>query len=215
MSFGICSIGVTTRRASAHTATGNSMAMAANRISYTFDFRGPSLTIDTACSSSLVATHQAVRALGAGDCDYAIAAGVNLILSTDATDSFTQAKMLSPSGVCRAFDAGADGFVRGEGGGAVLLRPLSDALADGNRIYAVIQGSAVNQDGRSNGLTAPSRIAQAALIREALDDAGVDAETRKQGNKGPPTFCETRGGKQGATHILRKNKGPPTFCRSW
>lgn len=161
----------------AYTATGNSMAMAANRISYTFDFRGPSLTIDTACSSSLVATHQAVRALGAGDCDYAIAAGVNLILSTDATQSFTKAGMLSPSGVCRAFDEAADGFVRGEGGGAVLLRPLSDALADGNRIYAVIQGSAVNQDGRSNGLTAPSRIAQAALIREALDDAGVTSNS--------------------------------------
>lgn len=161
----------------AYTATGNSMAMAANRISYTFDFRGPSLTIDTACSSSLVATHQAVRALGAGDCDYAIAAGVNLILSTDATDSFTKAGMLSPSGVCRAFDADADGFVRGEGGGAVLLRPLSEALSDGNRIYAVIQGSAINQDGRSNGLTAPSRIAQAALIRDALDDAGVSADS--------------------------------------
>ncbi|MCM2373287.1 type I polyketide synthase [Aporhodopirellula aestuarii] len=161
----------------AYTATGNSMAMAANRISYTFDFRGPSLTIDTACSSSLVATHQAVRALGAGDCDYAIAAGVNLILSTDATQSFTKAGMLSPSGVCRAFDEAADGFVRGEGGGAVLLRPLSDALADGNHIYAVIQGSAINQDGRSNGLTAPSRFAQAALIREALDDAGVRSDS--------------------------------------
>ncbi|EMI54521.1 protein containing AMP-dependent synthetase and ligase [Rhodopirellula sallentina SM41] len=163
-------------RVTAYTATGNSMAMAANRVSYTFDFRGPSLTIDTACSSSLVATHQAFRALGSGDCDYAIAAGVNLILSTDATESFTKAGMLSPSGICRTFDEAADGFVRGEGGGAVLLRPLSDALADGNRIYAVIQGSAVNQDGRSNGLTAPSRAAQAELIREALRDAGVPGE---------------------------------------
>jgi acyl transferase domain-containing protein/acyl-CoA synthetase (AMP-forming)/AMP-acid ligase II/NADPH:quinone reductase-like Zn-dependent oxidoreductase/acyl carrier protein/ubiquinone/menaquinone biosynthesis C-methylase UbiE len=161
----------------AYTATGNSMAMASNRISYTFDFRGPSLTIDTACSSSLVATHQAVRALGAGDCDYAVAAAVNLILSTDATESFNKAGMLSPTGVCRTFDEQADGFVRGEGGGAVLLRPLSDALADGNRIYAVIQGSAVNQDGRSNGLTAPSRAAQAALIADALDDAGVSSES--------------------------------------
>ncbi len=173
----VCSAGGDADAVTAYTATGNSMAMASNRISYTFDFRGPSLTIDTACSSSLVATHQAVRSLGAGDCDYAVAAGVNLILSTDATESFSKAGMLSPTGVCRTFDEHADGFVRGEGGGAVLLRPLSDALADGNRIYAVIQGSAVNQDGRSNGLTAPSRAAQAALIADALDDAGISSDS--------------------------------------
>ncbi len=158
-----------------YTATGNSMAMAANRVSYTFDLRGPSLTIDTACSSSLVAVHQACASLRRGECEMAVVGGVNLILSDDTTRSFTQAGMLSPDGVCRAFAAGADGFVRGEGGGVVLLKPLSKALEDGNRVYCVLRGSAVNQDGRTNGLTAPSRLSQQTLIRSALQDAKASA----------------------------------------
>ena len=159
----------------AYSASGNSSAMAAGRLSYTFDFRGPSLTIDTACSSSLVAIHQAIRAMRSGECDYAIAGGVNLILSSEATESFAKAGMLSPTGVCRTFDDAADGFVRGEGAGMILLRPLKDAIANGDRIYGVLKGSAVNQDGRTNGLTAPSRIAQTELIREAVADSRLAA----------------------------------------
>ncbi len=159
--------------AGGYTATGNSLAMAANRISYTFDFRGPSLTIDTACSSSLVAVHQAAASLKRGECDLAVAGGVNLILSPDATTSFTEAGMLAADGVCRAFDAGASGFVRGEGCGVVLLQPLSQAVQEGRQIYAVLRGSAINQDGRSNGLTAPNRLSQQAVIRDALSDADV------------------------------------------
>jgi len=159
--------------AGGYTATGNSLAMVANRISYAFDFRGPSLTIDTACSSSLAAIHQAAASLRNSECDLAVASGVNLILSPDATTSFTEAGMLAEDGVCRAFDAGASGFVRGEGCGAVLLQPLSQAVQQGNRIYAVLRGSAVNQDGRSNGLTAPNRLAQQAVIRTAISDANV------------------------------------------
>ncbi|MEM1227344.1 MAG: SDR family NAD(P)-dependent oxidoreductase [Planctomycetota bacterium] len=154
-------------------ATGNSLAMASGRLSYTFDFRGPSLTIDTACSSSLVATHHAIQALHMNQCDMAIAAGVNLILSPELGKSFDQAGMLSPDGVCRTFDAGANGFVRGEGCGVVLLKRLSQAQTDGDDIVAVLAGSAVNQDGRSNGLTAPSRVAQTELIQEALANAGT------------------------------------------
>lgn len=154
-------------------ATGNSLAMASNRISYTFDFRGPSLTIDTACSSSLVAVHQAIRSLRNGECGIAVVGGVNLMLSDDTTAALTSAGMLSPSGVCRAFAEGADGFVRGEGCGVIVLKPLSSAREDNNRIYAVLRGSAINQDGRTNGLTAPNRQAQEALIRSAMIDARV------------------------------------------
>jgi acyl transferase domain-containing protein len=161
---------------SGYSATGNSLAVIANRISYTFDFHGPSWTVDTACSSSLVAVHQACSSLRRGECDLAIAGGVSLILSPDATDAFIKAGMLSPGGECRTFAATADGFVRGEGCGAVLIKPLSRAISDGDRIYCVLRGSAVNQDGRSNGLTAPSGMAQQAVIRAALAEAAIEAE---------------------------------------
>lgn len=157
----------------AYGATGNSLAMTANRLSYTFNFRGPSLTIDTACSSSLVATHQAIASLRRGECSMAVVGGVNLILSGDTTTSLSEAGMLSPTGTCRAMSEGADGFVRGEGCGVVVLKPLSAAVGEGNRIYAVLRGSAVNQDGRTNGLTAPSRIAQQQLIEAALRNSQV------------------------------------------
>ncbi len=159
-----------------YTATGNSLAVAANRVSYSFDLRGPSLTIDTACSSSLVAVHQACASLRLKQCDLALAGGVSLILCPDATSSLSQAGMLSPTGVCHAFGASADGFVRGEGCGVILLKPLSRAVADGDRIYAVLRGSAVNQDGRSNGLTAPNASSQQTVIRRALADAGVSPD---------------------------------------
>jgi myxalamid-type polyketide synthase MxaB len=157
----------------AYTATGNSFSVLAGRLSYFLGLHGPSLVVDTACSSSLVAVHLACEALRRGECRLALAGGVNLILSPMATISFSRARMLSPAGRCKTFDAGADGFVRGEGCGLVVLKRLSAALADGDRILALIRGSAVNQDGRSNGLTAPNALAQEAVIRSALASAGV------------------------------------------
>ncbi|MEK2606905.1 beta-ketoacyl synthase N-terminal-like domain-containing protein [Burkholderia arboris] len=156
-----------------YVATGNALSVAANRIAYTLDLRGPSWAVDTACSSSLVAVHHACRALQRGESDAALAGGVNLILAPQLSASFTQAGMLSPDGRCKAFDADANGYVRGEGVGMVLLKRLDDALANGDTVFAVIRGSAVNQDGRSNGLTAPNGPAQQAVIRSALRDAGV------------------------------------------
>ncbi|MEH1169328.1 beta-ketoacyl synthase N-terminal-like domain-containing protein [Micromonospora sp. CPCC 205539] len=157
-----------------YAATGNVACMAANRVSYTFDLRGPSLTIDTACSSSLVAIHQACAAIRAGEIDAALAGGVNLMLSPLTTVALCQSGALSADGHCYTFDARANGYVRGEGAGLVLLKPLSRALADGDRVYAVIRGSAVNQDGRSNGLTAPNPQAHARVIRQAHRNAGLD-----------------------------------------
>ena len=152
-------------------ATGNSAAIAAGRLAYFLGTRGPALTLDTACSSSLVAVHQAIRSLRSGECNVAIASGVNLILSPRSSIAFSQAGMLSPRGRCRTFDAGADGYVRAEGCGAVVLKRLEDAQRDGDNVFAVLRGSAVNQDGASNGLTAPSLPAQQALLRSALADA--------------------------------------------
>ncbi|VWC73723.1 beta-ketoacyl synthase N-terminal-like domain-containing protein [Burkholderia contaminans] len=159
-----------------YVATGNALSVAANRISYALDLRGPSWAVDTACSSSLVAVHQACRALQRGESDAALAGGVNLILAPQLSASFTQAGMLSPDGRCKAFDAAANGYVRGEGVGMVLLKRLDDALENGDTVFAVIRGSAVNQDGRSNGLTAPNGPAQQAVIHGALRDAGVRAQ---------------------------------------
>ncbi|HEY5731136.1 MAG TPA: beta-ketoacyl synthase N-terminal-like domain-containing protein, partial [Anaerolineales bacterium] len=157
----------------AYTGTGNAHSIAANRLSYVFDLRGPSMAVDTACSSSLVSTHLAVQSLRNGESDLALAGGVNLILTPELTITFSQARMLSSDGHCKTFDAGADGYVRGEGCGVVVLKRLSDALRDGDNILAQIRGSAVNQDGRSNGLTAPNGLAQQDVIRYALADAGV------------------------------------------
>ncbi len=160
---------------SPYTATGNMFNTASGRISYCFDFQGPSVSIDTACSSSLVAIHQACQALRNGDCSLALAGGVNLILSPRLFASMRAIGALSPTATCHAFNADANGYVRGEGCALLLLKPLSAAVADKNRIHAVIRGSAVNQDGRSNGLTAPSGAAQTRLVRQALDVAGVSA----------------------------------------
>ena len=158
-----------------HSATGGAFSIAANRISYCLDLRGPSIAVDTACSSSLVAADLACKSLWSGECELAIAGGVNAIISAGPFIGFCAASMLSPDGRCRTFDAGANGFVRGEGAGAVLLKPLSKALADGDGVYAVILGSAVNQDGRTHGLTMPSVDAQKALLREACRQAGVSS----------------------------------------
>ena len=153
--------------------TGSAASIAANRISHHFDFRGPSLTIDTACSSSMVAVHLACKSLWDGECELAVAGGVNLILVPEVFASFAKTGLLSPDGRCKAFDAQADGYVRGEGAGMLALKPLSSAMADGDPIYAVIRGGAVNQDGRTNGLTAPNRLAQEAVLRAAYRQAGV------------------------------------------
>jgi myxalamid-type polyketide synthase MxaE and MxaD len=160
-------------RIDAYAGTGNALSIAANRISYVFDFRGPSIAIDTACSSSLVAVHQACISLRSGESTLALAGGVNLILSPAITINFSKAGAMAPDGRCKAFDARANGYVRSEGAGVVVLKPLSRALADRDRIYAVIRGSAVNQDGRSNGLMAPNPLAQEAVIREAYRQAAV------------------------------------------
>jgi len=157
-----------------YAGTGNALSIAANRLSYLFDLRGPSWAVDTACSSSLVAVHQACESLRAGESDAALCGGVNLILSPQLTSVFTRAGMMSPSHRCRTFDASADGYVRGEGAAVVVLKRLSDAVRDGDTIHAVIRGSAVNQDGRSNGLTAPNGPAQQAVIRAALRAADVE-----------------------------------------
>ncbi|MDM8560650.1 amino acid adenylation domain-containing protein [Candidatus Parabeggiatoa sp. HSG14] len=157
----------------AYSATGNAFSIAANRLSYLLDLRGPSVAVDTACSSSLVAVHQACQNLRQGECNLAIAGGVNLILTPDLTITFSQAGMMAADGRCKTFDASADGYVRGEGCGIVILKRLSDAVRDKDNILALIKGSAVNQDGRSNGLTAPNSLSQQAVIRQALENANV------------------------------------------
>ncbi|MDX3228053.1 type I polyketide synthase [Streptomyces sp. ME19-01-6] len=151
----------------------NGHCVAAGRISYLLGLHGPCVALDTACSSSLVAVHLAAQALRAGECDLALAGGVTLMFDPKITRSFTRMGMLSRSGHCHAFDAAADGFVRGEGCGIVVLKRLADAVRDGDRVLAVLRGSAVNQDGRSDGLAAPSAAAQRALYEEALARAGV------------------------------------------
>lgn len=153
---------------------GMSLNAAAGRLSYTLGLKGPSAAIDTACSSSLVAIHQAINSLRGGECDMALAGGVNVILSPELYVIACKARMLSPSGLCHTFDAAADGFVRGEGCGIVVLRRLSEAVARGERILALLRGSAVNQDGRTSGLTVPSSAAQEEVIRRALARAGLE-----------------------------------------
>ncbi|MFN8433384.1 MAG: amino acid adenylation domain-containing protein [Anaerolineales bacterium] len=158
----------------AYAGTGNAHSIAANRLSYFFDLRGPSMAVDTACSSSLVAAHLACQSLQNGESDLGVVGGVNLILTPELTITFSQARMLSPDGRCKTFDASADGYVRGEGCGVIILKRMSDAVRDGDNILALIRGSAVNQDGRSNGLTAPNGLAQQDVIRQALANAQVE-----------------------------------------
>jgi acyl transferase domain-containing protein len=158
----------------AQLGSGNGYCMTANRVSYHLDLKGPSLAVDTACSSSLVAVHLACNALLAGECDTAIAAGVNVALTPALGIFYTQAGLSAPDGRCKPFSADADGIGRGEGVGAVVLRRLEDAIADGQPVYAVIRGTAVNQDGRSNGITAPNRWSQQEVLAAAYRRAGVE-----------------------------------------
>ena len=160
----------------AHAGPGGALSIVANRISYAFDLHGSSFACDTACSSALVAVHNACRSLSSGESDLAIAGGANVILSNDLTCAFKQAGMLAKDDRCKSFDQAADGYVRSEGCGVVVLKRLRDALRDRNPIVAVIEGTAVNQDGRSNGLTAPNAKAQEQVIRQALHKAKLRPE---------------------------------------
>jgi len=162
--------------ADSYSMTGTTLSVFANRISYVFDLRGPSLTIDTACSSSLVALHHACEAIRGRRVPTAIVGGINLLLAPYPYLGFCSASMLSRRGRCFAFDERADGYVRGEGGGVVILKPLEEALADGNAIRAIILGTGVNSDGRTIGLSLPSETAQASLLRSVYARAGVAPE---------------------------------------
>lgn len=160
----------------AYTSTGTAHSIVANRLSFLLNLHGPSIAIDTACSSSLVAIHLACQSLRNGESDLAIAGGVSLILTPEVTISLSKWGFMAADGRCKTFDARADGFVRGEGCGVIVLKRLSDALADDDRIYALVRGSAVNQDGRSTVLTAPNGLAQQAVIRQAIENAHIQPE---------------------------------------
>ena len=169
----------------AYLASGSAHSIASGRLSYFLGAKGPSISVDTACSSSLVAIHLAVQSLRNGECDLALTGGVNVILAPETSITLTKGSMMSSDGRCKTFDARADGFVRGEGCGMLVLKRLSQALADHDRIQAVIRGSALNQDGRSNGLTAPNGPSQEAVLRTALKNAGVEP--------GQVSYIETHG----------------------
>ncbi|HHP7230745.1 MAG TPA: type I polyketide synthase, partial [Xenococcaceae cyanobacterium] len=195
----------------ATTGTGN--CLAANRISYAFDFKGASLTVDTACSSSLVAVHLACQSIWQGENTLALAGGVNVLLLPTILVGFAKGGFLSPDGKCKSFDADANGYVRSEGAGIVLLKPLSQAKANGDRIYGIIRGTAVNQDGYTNGIAAPNPDAQEAVIREAYQRAGVSPsqvqyiEAHGTGTKlGDPIEATALG------RVLSPNRTAETYC---
>ncbi len=157
-----------------HTNSGGTLSIASNRISYLFDFKGPSMSVDTACSSALVAINLACKSIWSGDCETALAGGVNALLVPDASIGFSKASMLSPSGQCFAFDARANGYVRGEGAGLIVIKPLSAAQRDGDRIYATIRAAVVNQDGNTSSMTVPGQDTQAEMLRQAYREAGME-----------------------------------------
>lgn len=158
----------------AHTNTGGAMSIAANRISYCLNLRGPSIALDTACSSSLVAVHEGCQSIWDGECPVALAGGVNVLIKPEPYVGFSRLSMLSPDGRCKAFDAAGNGFVRSEGAAVIVLKPLSEALAAGDKIYSLILSSACNQDGHTTGLTVPSESAQETLVREACAAAKIE-----------------------------------------
>ncbi|MEC4813808.1 MAG: SDR family NAD(P)-dependent oxidoreductase, partial [Scytonema sp. PMC 1069.18] len=196
-----------------YNAVGSSSCISANRISYLLNLRGPSVAIDTACSASLVALHFACQSLKNFESDLCIVGGVNLILSPETNITFSQARMMAPDGRCKTFDASADGYVRAEGCGVVILKRVQDALRDGDHVQAVIRGSAVNQDGLTYALTAPNGIAQQAVINQALENAEVApaeisyVETHGSGTSlGDP--IEVRALKK----VLMLGRDPSNFC---
>lgn len=172
--LGMASDELTYPEIEAYMAIGTSNAAAAGRISYRLGLQGPSVAVDTACSSSLVAIHQACQALRLGECDLALAGGANVLLTPATMITFSSAHMLAPDGRCKTFDAAADGYVRGEGCGVIVIKRLEDAIRDGDRIRAVIRGSAINQDGASGGLTVPNGVAQQRVIADALKRADLE-----------------------------------------
>lgn len=155
-------------------ASGTARSILSNRISYFFDWHGPSMTIDTACSSSLIALHQAVQSLRNGECKVAVAAGTNLLLGPEQYVAESKLKMLSPSGRSRMWDKDADGYARGDGIAAVIVKSLATAIADGDHIECIIRETGINQDGRTKGITMPNPVAQAELIRSTYRRAGLD-----------------------------------------
>ncbi len=159
----------------AYLTTGNTHSLASGRISHFFDFTGSSISFDTACSSSLVAVHLAIKSLRDRECNMALAGGVNRLISAKVSVNFTRAKMLSPDGRCKTFDESANGFVRSEGCGIVVLKRLSDAIANRDNIRAVLLGSATNQDGRTSSITTPSSLSQQAVIKQALVNSRIEA----------------------------------------
>src|SRR6202048_2818432 len=200
-----------------YTSTGTAHSIMANRLSYQFNLQGPSMAVDTACSSSLVAVHLAIQSLQSRECDLALAGGVHVLLAPQNTVVLTKLNMMSPDGHCKAFDSRANGFVRGEGCGLVVLKRLADAVADGDHILAIVRGSAVNQDGRSNGITAPNGLSQKALLRDALKNGGVSAsqityiETHGTGTAlGDPIEVEALSAVIGR----ERRPGPPCFLGS-
>jgi acyl transferase domain-containing protein len=198
----------------AYSITGTTASTAAGRLSYMYGFEGPCLAVDTACSSALVALHLACRSLRSRESHTALVGGVNLLLAPETHICFSKLQAVSPDGRCKTFDATANGYVRGEGCGVVILKRLSDALQDGNRILAVVKGSAINQDGKSSGLTAPNGIAQQRVIRQALQDAELSPhdvsyiEAHGTGTPlGDPIEVEALGqvlgkGRSAADHVL-------------
>ncbi len=194
--------------------SGSAISNAANRVSYVFDLHGPSFAVDTACSSSLVAVHEACVSLWRGESSLAIAAGVNALLSPSAGVGFSKARMLSPTGRCRPFDAAGDGYVRSEGGAVVILQPLAQAIAENNPVHAVIVGSGVNSDGRTKGLAMPNQGAQEALLHRVYRDAGIDPseityiEAHGTGTSvGDPIECAALG------NVLGVSRAPGDRCR--
>ena len=202
----------------AYAATGSALNVVPGRVAYTLGLHGPSIAIDTACSSSLVAIHLACQSLRLRESDMALAGGVNVLLRPEPFICFSRWGMMAPDGRCKAFDARADGFVRGEGCGMIVLKRLSDALSNGDAILALIRGSAVNQDGRSSGLTVPNGLSQRAVIQHALLNAGVKpaeigyVEAHGTGTAlGDPIEVEAIGE---ALHSGRKQGAQPLFLSS-
>lgn len=196
-----------------HSPTGMSTTVAASRISYVYDFTGPCMVVDTACSSSLVAVHLACRSIWNGESEQAVAGGVNVIIRPETTMALCKASFLSPDGCSRSFDARANGYVRSEGAGMVVLKRLSRAILDKNPVYALILGSAVNQDGRSDGLTVPSREAQERLVLDALRVAGVapeDVHYVEAHGTGTPTGDPVEATALG--NVLGRNRSEGSTC---
>ncbi|EFL28164.1 polyketide synthase type I [Streptomyces himastatinicus ATCC 53653] len=200
-----------------HSLPGLNRGVIANRVSYALGLRGPSLAVDTAQSSSLVAVHLAVESLRKGECTLALAGGVALNFAPESAEVAGRFGGLSPDGRCFTFDARANGYVRGEGGGVVVLKPLVDAVRDGDTVYGVILGSALNNDGATDGLTVPSAEAQAAVARQACDDAGVDpAQVRyvELHGTGTPTGDPLEAAGVGAAYGSARPAGSPVLVGS-